>query len=75
MLPKKELFMNRKKIVFKIPKNTKIHKRKSGNYVYYAERTDYNKEKKYYNEKRVLIGKMIDKNTMNPNDNYYDIFG
>ena len=67
--------MIKKKIIVEIPKNTKIHRKESGNYVYYVERTDYIKEKKYYKEKRTLIGRMIDEKTMNPNDNYFEIFG
>lgn len=43
-------------------------------YVYYVTDSEYKKDKQYVVEKRVCIGKMIDEENMNPNDNFFQIF-
>lgn len=54
--------------------NIKIVKRNNDRYVYYIEKYFYDKSKKYSNDKRVLIGKMIDDEYMIPNDKYRSYF-
>ena len=43
-------------------------------YVYYVTGSEYKKDKQYVVEKRVCIGKMIDDENMNPNDNFFQYF-
>lgn len=43
-------------------------------YIYYVDRYYYDKEKKYSNDKRIIIGKKIDNEYMIPNDNFLKYF-
>ncbi len=52
----------------KRPKTTKIQKRNGVSYVYQVIAKSYKKDKKYTVEDRKLIGKMIDEETMIPNE-------
>lgn len=54
----------------KRPNKTKIMEKNGIKYVLHVIDSTYNKDKKYNSEKRVIIGKMIDENTMIPNDNF-----
>ena len=66
--------MLRKEVVVKRPENTKIYRQRGCVYVYYVTGSEYKKDKKYVVEKRVCIGKMVDDENMNPNDNFYQYF-
>lgn len=59
-------------IVVKKPENCVIYPR--NNYVYYTAMKIYIKEKKHNQNKRILIGKMIDQVNMIPNDNAREFF-
>ena len=56
------------------PKGTLIVTVKGIRYVYVVAEKRYNKEKHYNENKRVCIGKMIDREHMQTNDNYQDFF-
>ncbi len=66
--------MLRKDIVVKRPEGTKIYRQRNCVYVYYVTDSEYKKDKQYVVEKRVCIGKMIDDEDMNPNDNFFQYF-
>ena len=59
-------------------KNIKVEEQRSTKrdcrYVYYVTGSDYKKDKKYVVEKRVCVGKMIDEEVMNPNENFFQFF-
>lgn len=59
------------------PDGTKIQAKNGILYVYHVKSSTYKPDKKYNSEKRILIGKVEDKNSnkMNPNDNYYIYYG
>ena len=56
------------------PKGTSSSTQKGGIYVYAALEKRYDSEKKYNNDKRVCIGKMIDHEYMMPNDRFSEFF-
>lgn len=56
------------------PKGTKYYKRNGSVYVYHVLESKYIPEKKYNVDKKVCIGKMIDEQYMNPNDNYFKYY-
>lgn len=56
------------------PKGTKNYKRNGSVYVYHVLESTYIPEKKYNVDKKVCIGKMIDDQYMNPNDNYFKYY-
>lgn len=60
-----------KDLKVKRPTDTKIQTVHGYRYVYKVLASTYNKDKKYYVENRVLVGKMIDDTYMIPNDNYF----
>ena len=62
--------MIRKDIVVERPEGTKIYRQRDCEYVYYVTGSEYKKDKQYVVEQRVCIGKMIDNENMNPNDNF-----
>lgn len=66
--------MIRKDIVVKRPEGTKIYRQRDCVYVYHVTGSEYKKDKQYVVEKRVCIGKMIDDENMNPNDNFFQYF-
>ena len=66
--------MIRKDIEVKRPEGTKIYRQRDCVYVYYVTDSEYKKDKQYVVEKRVCIGKMIDEENMNPNDNFFQYF-
>lgn len=66
--------MIRKDIAVKRPEGTKIYRQRDCVYVYYVTGSEYKKDKQYVVEKRVCIGKMIDEENMNPNDNFFQYF-
>lgn len=56
------------------PKGTKYYKRNGSVYVYHVLESKYIPEKKYNIDKKICIGKMIDDQYMNPNDNYFKYY-
>ena len=56
------------------PKGTSSSVQKGGIYVYATVEKRYDREKKYNNNKRVCIGKMIDNEYMMPNDKFSEFF-
>lgn len=64
--------MFRDNLKVKRPNNTIVYK--NNNYVYLTKEKIYLKDKKHNQNKRVCIGKMIDKEYMIPNENYEDYF-
>ena len=66
--------MLRKNVVVKRPEGTKLYRQRECLYVYHVTGSEYKKDKKYVVEKRVCIGKMIDDENMNPNDNFYQYY-
>lgn len=66
--------MFNKNIKVERPEGTKIYHQRNCRYVYYVTGSDYKKDKKYVVEKRVCIGKMIDEEVMNPNENFFQFF-
>ena len=66
--------MLRKDVFIKRPKGTKIYRQRDCVYVYHVTGSEYKKDKKYVVEKRVCIGKMVDDENMNPNDNFYQYY-
>lgn len=66
--------MFNKNIKVERPEGTKIYHQRDCRYVYYVTGSDYKKDKKYVVEKRVCIGKMIDKEVMNPNEDFFQLF-
>ena len=60
--------------IVKIPEKVKFNKKNSGIYVYHIFNHTYSKEKKYTTDKRVLIGKKIDDETMHPNARYFELY-
>lgn len=63
-----------KKAIVKRPKGTVIQAQNGRRYVYVTTEKIYKKEKGFNTNKRVLIGRMIDDENMNPNDKYYLFF-
>ena len=63
--------MYRKDLKVKRPQKTKVYNRGKNIYIYHVVSSVYDKTKKYVNEGRVCIGKMIDAEYMYPNDNYF----
>lgn len=57
------------------PDRTVVVRGKSGNYVYFTEKVQYNPELKRSVPKRIAIGKLNDDGLLIPNQNYFDIFG
>ena len=66
--------MLRKDVFVKRPEGTKIYRQRNCVYVYHVTGSEYKKDKKYVVEKRVCIGKMVDDENMNPNDNFYQYY-
>ena len=66
--------MLRKDVLVKRPEGTKIYRQRNCVYVYHVTGSEYKKDKKYVVEKRVCIGKMVDDENMNPNDNFYQYY-
>lgn len=66
--------MLRKDVVVMRPVGTKIYHQRNCEYVYHVTGSEYKKDKKYVVEKRVCIGKMVDEENMNPNDNFYQYY-
>lgn len=66
--------MLRKDVFVKRPEGTKIYRQRNCVYVYHVIGSEYKKDKKYVVEKRVCIGKMVDDENMNPNDNFYQYY-
>ena len=66
--------MLRKDVLVKRPEGTKIYRQRDCVYVYHVTGSEYKKDKKYVVEKRVCIGKMVDDENMNPNDNFYQYY-
>lgn len=66
--------MIRKDVIVKRPEGTKIYRQRDCVYVYHVTGKEYKKDKQYVVEKRVCIGKMIDGENMNPNDNFYQYY-
>ena len=66
--------MLRKDVVVVRPEGTKIYRQRECRYVYHVTGKEYKKDKKYVVESRVCIGKMIDDENMNPNDNFYQYY-
>jgi len=58
----------------KRPKGTSSSTQKGGIYVYATVEKRYDADKKYNNNKRVCIGKMIDNEYMMPNDRFSEFF-
>lgn len=58
----------------KRPKKTKIQTKGGKKYVYQVVGKTYNREKKYYTEKRVCIGRMIDDVYMMPNERFSEYY-
>ena len=56
------------------PKGTSSSTQKGGIYVYATSEKRYDSEKKYNNNRRVCIGKMVDDEYMMPNDRFCDFF-
>ena len=56
------------------PKGTSSSTQKGGIYVYATAEKRYDSDRKYNNNKRVCIGKMIDKEYMMPNDRFSEFF-
>ena len=63
-----------KDVIIKRPEGTKIYRQRDCVYVYHVTGSEYKKDKKYVVEKRVCIGKMVDDENMNPNDNFYQYY-
>ena len=66
--------MLRRDVLVKRPERTKIYSQRDCVYVYHVTGSEYKKDKKYVVEKRVCIGKMVDDENMNPNDNFYQYY-
>lgn len=66
--------MLRKDVLVERPEGTKIYRQRGCSYVYHVTGSEYKKDKKYVVEKRVCIGKMVDEDNMNPNDNFYQYY-
>lgn len=56
------------------PKGTSSSTQKGGIYVYATAEKRYDSDRKYNNNKRVCIGKMIDEEYMMPNDRFSEFF-
>ena len=66
--------MLRKDVVVKRPEGTKIYRQRDCQYVYHVLGKEYKKDKRYVIESRVCIGRMVDDENMNPNDNFYQYY-
>lgn len=62
------------KAVVKRPKDTVIQVQNGRRYAYATVEKRYIKEKKYNENKRVIVGRMIDDENMRPNHHYYEIY-
>jgi transposase len=66
--------MLRNDVIVRRPEGTKIYKQRECFYVYKVIKSEYKKDKKYVIESRRCIGKMIDGENMNPNENYFEYY-